>query len=148
MWVFRIDATSSRDLILAIQIAQKYYKVKADIFLRDVYIKNMNAECENEMGQQALINANKSLYTRTCEAIRETAKSFAVRGEVNLHVFSNARNPKIPQSELHSALRSGGIDSVTTDPARYQYHVSNNENSQDLNQKPFFTHHHVAIFDL
>ena len=148
VWVFRVDATSARDIVIAVQIAKHFYKVDAEVLLRDIYIKNLNAECEHEMGQQALISANKSLYARTCEAIKDAGRELSVKGEIKLHVFSNNRNPKIPQQDLHSAIRSGGSNSVSTDPARYQYHVSNNRNTQDSNQKPFFTHHHIAIFDL
>lgn len=148
VWVFRIDATNPRDIIAAIQIAKSHYKVSADVFLKDIYLKNLNAERENEMSQAALISANKSLYKRTCEALREAAKSLSFQGAVKLHIFSNNRNPKIPQQDLHTALTDGGAKTVDTDPQKYQYHVSKNDNTQSADQKPFITHHHVAIFDI
>lgn len=148
VWVFRIDATNEQDIVTAVQIAKDYYHVKAEVFLKDIYIKNLNAEHENEMAIEALIKANKSLYTRTCEALYKAAKAFSIRGELRLHVFSNNRNPKIPQPDLHPALQSGGAKVVTTDPATYTYDVSRNDNSQPADQRPYKTHHHVAIFDL
>ena len=148
VWVFRVDATNPRDIITAIQIAKSYYNVSVDAFLRDIYIKNLNAEREDEMSQAALISANKSLYKRTCEALREAAKTLSYKGAVKLHVFSNNRNPKIPQHDLHSALSEGGAKAVDTDPQKYQYQVSKNDNTQPTDQKPFITHHHVAIFDI
>ncbi len=148
VWVFRIDGTNSRDIVTAIQIAKNHYKINASVLLKDIYIKNMNAEGEDDMGAKALVRANKSLYSKTCEAIREAAKTFMVRGELNFHVFSNKRNPKIPQADLHEALKEGGAKSVQTDPARYEFPVSKNDNSQPKDQKPFFTHHHVGIIDL
>lgn len=148
VWVFRIDATKASDIVVAVEIAKNYYKVTAETFLKDIYIKNLNSERENEMSQQALITANKSLYRKTCEAIYEAAKIFSVRGELRLHVFSNNRNPKIPQQDLHSALLSGGSKQVTTDPSKYEYPVSKNDNTQSKEQKPFITNHHVAIFNI
>lgn len=142
------DATNPRDIVTAVEIAKKYYKVEASTFLNDIYIKNMNAENENVMGQKALIDANKSLYRKTCDAIRQAASALAYCGELRLHVFSNNRNPKIPKVDLHSALMDGQARSVESDPARYSYHVSKNDKSQAPEQKPLFTHHHVAIFDL
>ncbi len=148
VWVFRINATHPADIITAVNIASKHYKVTPDTFLKDVYIKNMNAEQENEMGMEALIKANKSLYTGTCNALREAAKTLAYKGPLRLHIFSNNKNPKMPQIDLHSALTEGGAKKVETDPAKYQYLVSKNDNSQPVDQKPFFTHHHVAVFDI
>ena len=100
------------------------------------------------METQALVRANKSLYQKTCEAIQEAARYYAFQGELNLHVFSNKVNPKIPKEALHESFQEGGASSVKMDPAKYEYHVSKNDNSQPKDQKKFFTHHHVAIFDI
>lgn len=116
--------------------------------LENIYIKNLNAEGEDDMSSQALVRANKALYQRTCEAIREAAKTFMIQGEISFHVFSNKRNPKIPQADLHEALKSGGANTINADPARYEYEVSKNDNSQKPDQPPLFTHHHVAIINL
>lgn len=147
VWVFRIDATNSADIIIAIQIAKKYYGVKAEVFLADIYIKNLNTENENEMSIKARVSANKSLYRKTCEAITTAAKVFAYRGELKLHVFSNSNNPKIRQTDLHDALLNGGAKNITTDPNTYQYLSSKNDNSQPTDLKPYFTHHHLAVFN-
>jgi len=85
---------------------------------------------------------------QTCDAIYEAAKVFAIRGELRLHVFSNTKNPKIPGDELHDAVLSSKAKSITTDPGKYEYLVSKNDNSQSADLKPFKTNHHVAIFDL
>lgn len=148
VWVFGINATKSADIVGAIQIACKHYKVNQSVFLKDIYIKNMNAEHENEMGLDALIKANKSLYRSTCDALRAAAVSLSYKGSINLHVFSNNKNPKIPQIDLHQALKDGGAKELTLDPSKYQYLVSKNDNTQPADQKPFITNHHVAIFDI
>lgn len=148
VWAFRINATNFSDIVTAINIACKHYNVTPDIFLKDIYIKNMNAEQENEMGLEALIKANKSLYKGTCNALREAAKLLSYKGPLRLHVFSNNKNPKIPQIDLHEALSQGGAKEIETDPSKYKFPVSKNDNTQPADQKPFITHHHVAVFDI
>ncbi|HSX52150.1 MAG TPA: hypothetical protein VLF09_14395 [Cellvibrio sp.] len=44
VWVFGIDSTKAQDIVAAIEIATRWYKVGADKILSDVYVKNLNAE--------------------------------------------------------------------------------------------------------
>ncbi|WP_157496543.1 hypothetical protein [Hahella ganghwensis] len=52
VWVFGIDATKSTDICAAVQIGMHCYKAKADELLGNIYVKNLNAERENEMEAQ------------------------------------------------------------------------------------------------
>ena len=69
------------------------------------------------MDDHAKIKANKSLYSETCIALKEAAPKLQVKGALNLWVFSNNLNHKIPKEDLHDALKSGerlGLKQTTT----------------------------------
>ena len=113
--------------------------------LSNIYNKNLNADQENQMGQKALIMANKNLYESTGKAIREAAKLLGVSGIINLHVFSNKKNPKIPKKELHLSLRDGGAESVEMDEdTKLKYDVQSNDGTVFL--QGLITHIHLAKF--
>ncbi len=133
LWVFGVDAARAQDIVTAIQIAQSHFKVNASDLLGDVYIKNLNVEREydiSEMGELALVRANKSLYRSTCEALYEAAAKMNIRKGMNLWVFSNNNNPKIPREDLHEALKNGGADKVETDTHIYRYRSGSNDGSR------------------
>jgi hypothetical protein len=148
VWVFRIDATNAADLKAAIEIAARHYCVNPDVFLQDIYVKNINVERENDLGLKAVVEANKSLYQKTGEALCSAAKALAYRGELRLHVFSNNVNPKIPKADLHEALKNAQAESVVTDGNKYEYLVSKNDNTQRSDFPPIKTHHHLAVFSI
>lgn len=68
VWVFSIHSTISADLFTAVSIPKNYYKVSAKDII-GVYVKNLNAERENEMEQEALIKVHKQLYSSGTTAI-------------------------------------------------------------------------------
>lgn len=148
VWVFRIDATNAMDIKIAVEIAASYFAVKPDVFLQDVYVKNLNTERENDLGLKATAEANRPLYQKTAEAICSAAKDLAYKGQLRFHVFSNNANPKMPKEALHDVLKSANADSVVTDKREYQYFVSKNDNSQNPDQRPWKTHHHLAVFSI
>ncbi len=115
VWVFGINASIANDIFSAVKIGMNHYKVKANDIIGDVYVKNLNAEHESDMGSQALINANKKLYSGVCLALIDAAKLLGVQGIINFWVVSSNINHKIPQKDLHEALTEGGANSVTTD---------------------------------
>lgn len=141
VWVFGIDSTKSQDIVAAIEIATRWYKVSADKILSNVYVKNLNAEHENTMGDQALVNANKKLYTGVCNALAEAARILGVKNVLNLWVISANSNPKIPVEDLHSALREGGADSTATDSFPHKYISGSNDG---LLRRNFKTNLHLA----
>lgn len=116
VWVFGIDSTKANDIVTAVQIAAEWFDTPAGDFLQNIYIKNLNAEREHEIrskaGLQALVRANKKLYTGVSDAIREAAQKLRIRGELNLWVVSSNVNEKIPKEDLHDALRDGGASAV------------------------------------
>lgn len=133
LWVFGIDATRSQDIVTAIRIAKKHFNVRAIDLFGDVYIKNLNAEREYdiaEMGELALVRANKSLYKSTCAALHEAASKMNIRSGMNLWVFSNSKNPKLPKEDLHEALTKGGAKSVETDSRAYRYPSGSNDGAR------------------
>ena len=141
-WVFGIDSTKVNDVVAAVKIAMNYFKIQADVFLSNVYVKNLNAENENEMGTQALITANKKLYKGVCEAIIEASKKLGVKGNIRLSVFSSNLNPKIPGKDLHDALKQGGAKDVVTDENVYKYFSGSNDG---VARRLFKTNFHLAI---
>ena len=84
IWVFGIDSTNSLDIVTAVEVSMKAYKVKASDIISDVYVKNLNTENENGMENHDRINANKSLYTKTSIALKEAAQKLQVKGTLNL----------------------------------------------------------------
>lgn len=141
VWVFGIDATKATDIVAAIEIATRWYKVGADKILNDVYVKNLNVELENTMGDQALVTANKKLYSGVCKALIEAAKTLGVKSALNLWVISSNINPKIPGEELHKALHDGGASSVETDTYPHKYVSGTNDG---LLRRNFKTNLHLA----
>ena len=127
VWVFGIDSTKPQDIVSAIEIATRWYKVSADKILTDVYIKNLNVEHENTMGSQALVTANKKLYSGVCGALLEAARRLNIRGSLNLWVISSNINQKIPKDELHESLKSGGASSVEVDTYPHSHMSGSND---------------------
>ncbi len=116
IWIFGIDATKADDIFCAVKIGMKFYKANAKDIISDVYVKSLNTEFEeNGMGNQALISANRKLYSGVCTAILNAAKLLGVDGIINFWVLSSNINHKIPKQELHQALRDGGANSVESD---------------------------------
>lgn len=145
VWVFGVDATNSNDIVVAVNIAAKFYKVKPEDIIREIYVKNLNVENENEMEAQAKIKANRSLYSKTSTALQEAAKKLNVTGVMNLWVFSSNINPKIPQSDLHAALSDAGATSVSTDEKPHNFWSGSNDGIKSQRIK---TNLHLATFNL
>lgn len=146
-WVFNIDATKAQDIVAAVKIGMDCYTASASDLLSDIYVKNLNAEHENDMGRQALVKANQKLYEDVGRAITEAAKLLGVTGMINLHVFSNKKNPKIPKDNLHMALRDSGADSVEMDEKnRFKYDVQSNDGNGVLPN--LITHLHLAKYNV
>lgn len=127
LWIFSIDGTKSGDIYAAVKAGMVYYKVSAQQIIGDVYVKNLNAEHENEMAFKALVDANKDLYSKVCTAIIQAAKQLGVKNPINFYVFSNSKNTKIPKDDLHSALRSGGASDVQTNESRIKQQSQSND---------------------
>lgn len=147
LWIFGIDGTNANDIVAAVKEGMVFYDMDASEILSDIYVKNLNAEHENEMAIKALIQANKELYSKTCEAIKAAAKTLGVKGSVNFYVFSNNKNPKIPQSELHEALRSGGAAEVDTDNRVIKQSSQSNDATR-VTPPNTITHLHLASIKL
>lgn len=145
VWVFGIDATNVHDIIAAVNIGTDYFKVGPKDIIGDVYVKNLNAECENEILGQARVEANKSLYEKTCRAIMEAARALGCSDPLNFWVYSNSKNPKINQEALHGALRNGGASSVATDTAKHSFWVGSNDG---LREQKFKTNLHLAKLNI
>ena len=141
MWVFGVNATQAQDIAAAIKIAASYYDVRPAVLLTDIYAKNLNAEGEHEMANQALIRANKDLYRDVCKAVIGAAKQLGVSNQINFYVFSKNNNPKIPQPELASALREGGASSVATDDHKPRVSIGDNAGKLHITQ---FSNLHLA----
>ncbi len=145
MWVYGINATMEQDIVAAVKIASKYFRVDPAVFLSDIYVKNLNAERENEMEGQALIRANKDLYGGVSGALTAAAKYLGVSGRLQLYVFSHNKNPKIPQQSLADALIGGGAASVVTDEHRPKVEVGSNTGQQSIRQR---TNFHLATLNV
>lgn len=126
VWVFGVDSAKAQDIATAVSIACKWYKVTPEKFFTDVYVKNLNVEHENEMGDQALVTANKKLYASVSAAIAEAARSLGVKGAMNLWVISSVINHRIPGKDLHESLKEGGAGSVELDPVPHRYYSGSN----------------------
>lgn len=145
VWVFGIDSTNSVDIVTAVEVAMKVYKVKASDIISDVYVKNLNTENEIGMEDHARIKANKSLYTKTSIALKEAAQKLQVKGALNLWVFSSNLNHKIPKDDLHDALTAGGASEVKTDDHVYDIWSGSNDG---IRQQRFKTNLHLATITL
>ncbi len=141
VWVFGINATQAQDIVAAIKIASNYFDVKPSILLADVYAKNLNADFEQDMTNEALVVANKGLYSGVCKALVGAAKTLGIANQFNFYVFSKSNNPKIPQPELVSALQEGGASTVVTDDHRPRVTVGDNTGKFHI---PQFTNLHLA----
>lgn len=146
VWVFDIDATSSSDIFTAVSIAKQHFQISAKELISDVYVKNLNAERENEMELQALMRANKTLYAMVCNALVDAARKLGVGGDVNFWIFSNNVNPKIPKDQLHEALKEGGASSVVSDDnTRHVFMVGSNDGTSE---RKFKTNLHLATLKI
>jgi hypothetical protein len=147
VWVFGIDATRSSDIVIAVTIAKNYFNVSAKDIIGDVYVKNLNVERENEMETQAKVRANKNLYAAVSTALVDAAKKLGISGNINLWVFSNNINPKIPKQDLHDALlKEGSATSVTTDDkTKHVFLVNSNDGMEERKIK---TNLHLATLKI
>lgn len=145
MWVYQINATIAQDIVSAVTIASKYFRVDPAIFLRDIYVKNLNDDREDDLSKNQLIRANKQLYSGVCSALSEAARQLGVSGRLQLYVFSHNKNYKIPQNDLHEALLSGGADSVVTDIHKPWATSGSNDGKDKLKIK---TNFHLATINL
>ena len=145
VWVFGINASWAQDIVIAVKIASNHYKVKPFVLLSNVYAKNLNAEGESKMSNQALIRANKNLYGDTCKALVNAAKQLGISNKLNFYVFSHNENPKIPQADLAAALQDGGADSVVTDEHKPKVTVGDNQGTRRIRQR---TNFHLATLDV
>jgi hypothetical protein len=101
--------------------------VAAREILSNIYIKNLNTEDEPKYDDfDFIVRLNKDLYRSTTEAIREACRHFGINHDINIHVYSANINHKIPQKELHEALKAGGASSVHTDPRGFTFKSRNN----------------------
>lgn len=95
------------------------------------------------MADQALIRANKDLYTNVCKTIADVASQLGITNEVNFYVFSKNNNSKIPVNDLHDALNDGGAKKVETDDHWHKVHAARNDDSDFITQ---MTNFHMATF--
>ncbi|MDZ7923381.1 MAG: hypothetical protein U5M23_04840 [Marinagarivorans sp.] len=143
VWVFNVNGTIAQDIVASVKIASLFYNVSASTIFSDVYAKNLNVDKENDMENQALIRANKSLYSNISKAISQAAKQLGVSKEINFFVFSRNNNTKIPGNDLREALLDGGAANVKTDQYRHKVTVGRNDNSAFTTQ---MTNFHMASF--
>lgn len=128
VWVFDVNGTIVADIVAAVKIGMHCYDIKAEDLLSDIYVKNLNAQGEENMASSALIQANKKLYSGTCEAVLGAARILGLKGDLNFWILSNIKNHKIPKQDLHDALKSGGASSVSTeDDIQHKFWVGAND---------------------
>lgn len=145
VWVYSVNSTFSADIVAAVKIAADWYDVSPKAFMRNIYVKNLNAESENDMLNAALVQANKKLYTGVSKAIHEAARILNVTGEIDFWVMSNNVNPKIPKDDLHQALRDGGAKATGVAKRKYKY-ISGSNDGED--QQMLVTNLHLGKFKL
>lgn len=127
IWVFGINATSKSDLISAVDVATQFYKVLPAEIIGNVYVKNLNIDGENGFTASQRVEANERLYSSVTSALSGVSSHFGIQEDgVKLYVFSNNSNEKIPQKNLHKALKKGGAKSVSTDSKTHNYWVGSN----------------------
>jgi hypothetical protein len=141
VWVFNIDGTVAQDIVASVKLASQYYNVSPTVIFSEIYAKNLNTDKENDMANQALIRANKKLYSNTCKAITQAAKQLGVSSEINFFIFSRSDNNKIPQDDLYEALKDGGADNIKTDDQRHKIFTARNDDSRFITQ---MTNFHMA----
>lgn len=142
-WVFGVNCTKTDDIVAAVKIGMQAYNVKAGDLLSSIYIKNLNVEHENQMSPEVRIKENQKLYEGVCGAVIQAARILGVQGSIDLHVFSNKKNPKIPKENLHMALRDGGAETVETDEkTKYIYTVASNDGREVFDG--LISHLHLA----
>lgn len=141
VWVYGVNATSAQDIASAVKLASRYYNTQPSDILNDIYAKNLNVDRETDMANEVLIRANKALYSDVCKALVGAAKILGISNQLNFYVFSKNNNPKIPQSDLVDALKSGGASSVTTDDSKPRVMVGNNLGTRSMQQ---LTNFHLA----
>lgn len=145
LWVFGVDATKPDDIFTAVKIGMAHHQVKASDIIGDVYVKNLNTEHESDMSLQALVLANKKLYSGVCSAVFNAAKLLGVQGVINFFVISSNINHKIPKDELHQALRDGGADKIETDEKIHLIKSSSNDGNKAIMIKQNV---HLATFKI
>lgn len=143
VWVFNVNGTLAQDIVISVKMASQFYNVSPATIFSEVYAKNINVDKENDLANQALIRANKTLYSNTCKAILQAAKQLGVYNEINFYVFSRNDNYKIPSEDLHEALKEGGAINIRTDEHRHKVQLGNNEDSKGIIQ---MTNFHMASF--
>ncbi|QFT54421.1 hypothetical protein [Microbulbifer sp. THAF38] len=131
IWIFAVDATNELHLIDAVKIGASFYKIRPDEIIRNVYVKNLNSEKENNMEVDALIKANMQLYEKSTEAIKKAARFFGITESINFHVFSAAKNHKLPKDNLKDALKSGGAKNITTDKRIHLFLTGSNDGERE-----------------
>ncbi|MBU6954616.1 hypothetical protein [Hahella sp. HN01] len=144
VWVFGVDATKANDIVIAVKTAMNYFRVSAESIIQDIYVKNLNSEGEDSILKQALVDANKNLYSNVCKAIRAAAAELGCSNSLNFWVFSNHTNIKIPKGSLHDALRQGGAESVASDAEEnlHRFYVGSNSGGRG---PKFKTSLHLAV---
>ncbi|WP_444887254.1 hypothetical protein [Microbulbifer sp. JMSA008] len=130
VWVYGIDSTVSSDIVAAVKIAAEWYQTTPQAFIRNIYVKNLNAEGERIMSPNDLVQENKKLYTGVSKAIREAARILDYSGGIDFWVMSNNVNPKIPKKELHQALRDGGAKATAVAKRKFKY-ISGSNDGED-----------------
>ena len=141
IWVYAVNSTQTQDIVAAVKIAAKYFKVDPQTILREIYVKNLNVEREGDFTNEAKVKANKGLYTSVCQALVGAAKQLGLSGELQLHVFNHNKNPKLPREDLIDSLVSGGASNVETDTHKPKVQIGSNSGEQSLVQK---TNFHLA----
>lgn len=141
--MYDINSTLSSDIIAAVRIAAEWYHISPEAFMRNIYVKNLNVENEQQHRNSpgALVQANQNLYTGVGLAIKEAAIALGVSGDIDFWVMSNNVNPKIPRADLHQALRDSGAK-TGVGKRRYQYRSGSNDGT---GERMLITHLHLAI---
>lgn len=130
VWIFGVDARNYQQIVDSIKIGARYYQVPASEIMRDVYVKNLNAERENEMELEALIRANMRLYQATTVAIKRAAEVLGIRKEINFYIFSAGKNQKIPKENLRSSLENSGAKKFQSDTRIHITEIGSNDGAR------------------
>ncbi|WP_444893699.1 hypothetical protein ACJJIE_04530 [Microbulbifer sp. TRSA001] len=139
LWVFGVDATSSRDIYKALDIAAEWFGVRPEFFLSDIYVKNLNVDTNKKETNETLVRRNKRLYAKTCEAIHRVSKIKS--SSVNFWVFSHKENFKIKQKDLRSAMRAGGASIAFSSKEKHSVNSGSNNGEKEFEHR---TNLHLA----
>lgn len=132
VWIFGVNATNCQHIVDSVKIGAMYFQVPATEIMREVYVKNLNAERENEMEIEALIQANMGLYQSAAETIKKAAALLGVKEEIKFHIFSAGKNEKIPKNNLKEALAKGGAKSVECDQKIHITKIGSNDGKRKI----------------